>query len=206
LSDAIYVRNFERSAVLGGRIMDRTVVLSVKTLAIGFSVALLLLVVNVALFVRAHKLSEIAQQMYNQLRPVVGLPFPRIHGLTHSGTLLDLDTSNLGGNQLLLVLAPACSACEENWPTWEHLVSHDKKMRTLYIDLPGNAGPEYLYKHHLDAERVLTGLDPKLQIALNIRATPTTIILDRHGRILNSWMGVMSKDDEAQALSWLDRD
>jgi hypothetical protein len=180
--------------------MERTVVVPLWSLAIGTVLSLLLVVMNFALLMKTHDLTRTAQVLDARQRPPVGLPFPSLHGLTPTGGRLDLDTSNLTTKVLVFVLSSNCEACEINWPTWERLASSDKQIRTLFVDLPGTATAEYLKRHHLTGETVLSGLDPRMQIGLNIRATPTTVILDKHGKIVHSWTGVLAKSDETEAL------
>ena len=177
--------------------MRRLVAVPLWSLTIGAVFAAGLVLTDIALLKRTHVLALTAQRLSDSLRPPVGVPFPNLHGSTPSGGRIDFDPSRLSRKELVFALSSTCAACETNWPAWERLASMDK-AHTLFIDLPGTATEEYLRKHHLTSDVVLSGLDPKWQIALNIRATPTTVIVDKHGRVGASWTGVLTKADETE--------
>jgi hypothetical protein len=186
--------------------MDRTVTISLPNLAIAALFVLLLLVANIALLLRARSLAQSAQSLYDAQRPVVGVRFPVLHGLTPTGQPFDFEPQFVPFKTLVLVLSFTCKPCEDNWPNWERLEAANKKGMTLFIDLPGDAPPTYFAYHGMKDGLTLKKLDPASLLGLNIRSTPTTFIIDKRGNIVASWAGVLTKDDETEAVKYLGSD
>ena len=180
--------------------------ISLPNLAIAGLFVLLILVANIALLLRARSLAQIAQSLYDAQRPAVGVRFPGLHGVTPTGQRFDFEPQSVPFKTLVLVLSFTCKPCEDNWPNWEKLETANGKGMTLFIDLPGDAPPAYFAYHHLKDGFTLKRLDPGTLLALNIRTTPATFIIDKRGNILASWAGALTKDDETEAIKYLASD
>ena len=102
----------------------------------------------------------------------------------------------------LIVFARAsCAACEKAQPFLKMLVSRmDGKGGAVMAHPPGALAQDQTYGRSLGVaqERVLTTVP-----GLRVKATPTIILVDRHGTIVSAWEGARP-DRQADILKTID--
>lgn len=169
-----------------------------KGLAYGFLFVLLaLIVINIAVQMRNAQLSEHLRILESSKGLSVGTALPEVKGADVTGPWsVDLTT---GGRRAILIFDPICKACEQNWPSWERLLS-DKEIsdRLLPISITPSLPPAFLAKHHVPEGKAYIGLDPDFKL----EATPLTI-LQRNGFVEKTWVGVLSSSELKELTSAL---
>jgi thioredoxin-related protein len=106
-----------------------------------------------------------------------------------------------GGKTLLLVLSTNCHYCTESAPFYQQLARRKDGREDLRIMavLPQNPGEaqEYLGDHGITVDEIRQAVPG----ALYARATPTLIIVDRSGSVVESWVGKLPPEKEAEVLN-----
>lgn len=116
-------------------------------------------------------------------------------------TLQDVDFQ-ANGKTLVLALQKGCTYCSASMPFYKTLVEKaPEKGVTLVAVLPDS---------HEDAVGYLTEhgvILPEIRQAeldsVNVRGTPTLILIDQNGEVLHSWVGKLSPEREAEVISQL---
>jgi thiol-disulfide isomerase/thioredoxin len=104
---------------------------------------------------------------------------------------------------LVLYISNKCHFCTESAPFYQRLAQEaagkDIKLAAV-LPQPVEQGQEYLKKLNV------VGIDSVYQNSLSslgVRGTPTILLVDENGKIINSWMGKLNSDRENQVLSIL---
>lgn len=103
----------------------------------------------------------------------------------------------------LIVFARAsCAACEKAQPFLAQLVGRvHGRASALMAHPPGMDEEDRQFAHSLGVA------DDKIMVVgngLKVRATPTILLVNRQGRILNAWEGVGKEDRQAAILQAVD--
>ncbi len=106
-----------------------------------------------------------------------------------------------GGKTLLLVLSTTCHYCTESAPFYQQLVRRKDgrgDMRIMAV-LPQNPGEaqKYLGDHGITVDEVRQAVPG----ALYATATPTLVIVDGSGSVVESWVGKLPPEKEAEVLN-----
>jgi len=116
-------------------------------------------------------------------------------------TLPDMNWSEQN-KTLILALQTSCHFCNESAPFYKRLIEDVKgKNIKLVAVLPTDIERS---RSHLD-KLGLTNLDVK-QASLNsiqVNGTPTLILIDQKGEVINSWVGKLPPSKEAEVISKL---
>lgn len=121
------------------------------------------------------------------------------------GTKLSLSGLDWGKSDktLLLVLSTNCKYCTESAPFYRRLAGQRAGRRDvrLIAVLPQGAGEaqQYLRDHDIPVDEV-TQAAPG---AFYARATPTLIVVDRTGSVVESWVGRLPAEEEAEVVRLL---
>jgi len=116
--------------------------------------------------------------------------------------LADVDWSKSEKN-LVLVLSTSCHFCSESTPFYQKLA----QLKTgrgdvrLIAALPQSIdeAQRYLSEHHLSVDEVRqTSLN-----TINVRGTPTLVLVDRNGAVVQTWRGKLPPEKEAEAVATL---
>jgi thioredoxin-related protein len=103
------------------------------------------------------------------------------------------------GQTLLLVLSTTCHFCSESAPFYQRLVKElGGNMHTVAV-LPQSISDS---KEYLD--KLGVSVDEVKQASLssiNVRGTPTLLLVNGDGVIVNKWVGRLPVDQEAEVLS-----
>lgn len=111
---------------------------------------------------------------------------------------------SVAAQTLLIVMNTNCHFCTESIPFYNELIKmqRGKEQATRIIALFPNQSDEvkqYSEQNQFQAETV-----SEVDLAkLNVSGTPTLILVDGHGTILDFWSGKLSKDVEQQVSSRL---
>lgn len=123
------------------------------------------------------------------------------------GTKLSLSGVEWGGRRhtLVLVLSTNCHFCTESAPFYQSLVQEKARHGDvgLLAVLPQGVeeSQKYLGEHGITTDVVRqAALD-----AVNVRGTPTLILVDRNGSVIESWVGKLPPEKEAEVLDRLQR-
>jgi hypothetical protein len=179
-----------------------------KPLAYSFAaIALALLVLNVILIDQNRILKRMLASPAPSLLPPVGVPMPPLEGLGISGSRVSVPYRDLNEQTLVLVFSPICPICAQNWPKWLALsdavnLAH---ARTAYVNIVGRAPEDYLQQRGAPADFFIVQIDPKSEIAYNLRYSPETIMIDRSGKIVRVWVGLLNDQDMADIKNLLGR-
>ena len=103
------------------------------------------------------------------------------------------------GNTLVLVLTTGCEYCSESAPFYRRLAAELPRQRvhmTAVLPQTVEEGREYLRKLEVDVSDVRQS---SLEV-LKIHATPTLVLADEQGVVLNVWLGQLSADKQQQVI------
>ncbi len=97
---------------------------------------------------------------------------------------------------LLMIYSPLCQFCEKNWPAWHSLIQQGKDGGIVFatIDLTGKADKTFLEQRGVDQAIAIHQFDPKEALALQLNATPQTILIGQDGKIRKVWTGVLGPE------------
>lgn len=116
--------------------------------------------------------------------------------------LSDVDWSKSEKN-LVLVLSTNCHFCSESTPFYQKL-AQQKAQRggvRLITVMPQtvNEAQHYLSEHNISVDEVRqTSLN-----TVNVRGTPTLIVVDNAGAVVQSWVGKLPPEKEAEVIARL---
>lgn len=101
---------------------------------------------------------------------------------------------------LLLAVSSTCHFCTESAPFYKQLAKEHGNTRLIAV-LPQSIdqGERYL-------EELGVGVDGVKQVTLssiNIKGTPTLILVDSDGLVVNTWVGKLSEAQQQEVLSKL---
>lgn len=108
---------------------------------------------------------------------------------------------NKSDKTLLMVLSSNCRYCTESAPFYQQLAQQKvgrEDVRLIAV-LPQSVGEaqQYLSTHGISVDEIrqpVTG-------AVYARATPTLIMVDKTGSVVESWVGKLPPEKEAEVLS-----
>jgi thioredoxin-related protein len=101
---------------------------------------------------------------------------------------------------LVLVLQKDCKFCTESMPFYKNLVERSKEKGVQVVAvLPDSRdeGIQYLKENGVDNIREIKQVLPK---TINVRGTPTLILTDDKGEVLELWMGKLSSEKENEVM------
>lgn len=98
-------------------------------------------------------------------------------------------------------MSATCHYCKESLPFYKQLADAQQQSgRATHIVaiFPNSENDikQYVQENQLHLETI-AGVNFK---ALNISSTPTMLLVDRDGKILDFWVGKLSKNDEQQVI------
>jgi len=157
------------------------------------------LLANIAIIVVALLLGGVLVKRY--LWPQAASP--QAQARIQPGTKLSVPGVEWEKNNrtLLLILSTTCHFCTESSPFYQRLAQEKAKRGgvSLIAVLPQSVGDSQKYLNDLgvtvdDVKQV--GLD-----AVQVRGTPTLILADRTGAVVESWVGKLPAEAEAEVLN-----
>lgn len=100
---------------------------------------------------------------------------------------------------LLLVLQKDCHFCSESMPFYQTLVNKSKEKGIRLVAVLPNSREEsiqYLKENGVDISEIKQV--PANEI--NVRGTPTLLLVDDKGEVLNLWMGKLPSEKEKEVI------
>jgi hypothetical protein len=105
---------------------------------------------------------------------------------------------------LVLVLRKGCHFCEDSAPFYQRLIikrqqeGSDTALVAVFPDA-ADAVQEVMKSEGLDF-RALTGVSLE---GLKVSGTPTLLLVDNRGTVLNTWIGVLSPRQELEVMKFM---
>lgn len=128
---------------------------------------------------------------------------PQAQARIQPGTKLSVPGIEWGKNErtLLLVLSTSCHFCTESSPFYQRLAQEKAKKAGvgLVAVLPQSVDESQKYLNGLGVsvdDVRQAGLD-----AVQVRGTPTLIMADRTGAVVESWVGKLPAEKEVEVLN-----
>jgi hypothetical protein len=135
--------------------------------------------------------------IWPRLSGAVGMqPKPQL--AYETGTAIDTPAEWYQGAPytLLLFARASCTACQSAEPFFKRLI-HDigTTIRVVLVTSAGEADEDALYARQLglEAQSIRTAVP-----GLKVRVTPTLVLVDRQGTIVDTWEGVGAPDKQSQ--------
>jgi peroxiredoxin len=103
---------------------------------------------------------------------------------------------------LVIFARASCGACEKAQPFLAELVQHVEGRSDVVM-----AGPADTHAEDTQYARSLGVPDGRVQVVpanARVRATPTLVLVNREGMILEAWEGVGSSDHQAEIVKAVD--
>lgn len=128
---------------------------------------------------------------------------PQSSAVVQPGTELSLQGINWaeGEQTLLLALSAKCHYCTESADFYKRLAEARRGNTRLVAVLPQELGEGQEYLKKLGVE--VDGVKQSSLASVGVRGTPTLILVDRRGQVIESWAGKLPPDQEAEVLSRL---
>jgi thioredoxin-related protein len=130
-------------------------------------------------------------------------PGPQVNEVKAGDRLAHLDGWDWGAHDrtLMLVLRKGCHFCEDSVPFYQRLVAtqlQDGSTTALIAVYPDteDAVKEVMKSEGLNV-RGLAGVPLE---GLKVSGTPTLLLVDKSGRVLNTWIGVLSPRQELEVM------
>jgi thioredoxin-related protein len=115
------------------------------------------------------------------------------------GTKISLADVDWQANQktLLLVLQKGCRFCTESMPFYKTLVEKAKEKGVKLVAVLPDSREEsiqYLKENGVEIQEISqSGLNE-----LNVKGTPTLLLVDQNGEVTNSWIGKLNANREQE--------
>ncbi len=105
---------------------------------------------------------------------------------------------------LVLVLKKGCHFCEDSLPFYQRLATkhHEEQSRTAIVALfPDPTGP---VEELVQLEGLGVGALPGVPLeSLKVSGTPSLLLVDGSGTVLNAWIGMLSPKQELEVMAAL---
>ena len=117
------------------------------------------------------------------------------------GTQVSLDHDWAQSNKtLLLVLSATCRFCDESAPFYQQLTTRfpDRQLVQFVAVFP--QGVDSATKHLSDLGVRIAEVKQSRLSSLGVTGTPTLILVDASGKVIDSWVGKLSPADESAVI------
>lgn len=127
------------------------------------------------------------------LLPQVGTKIERLEGVALDGSKIQVQLTGQDEETLLFVFSTRCAVCTLNWPQWQAISrsGQGRPLRLVYANIESPLGREYAKRYGIEDATVFAQLDPRYEVALNLRLTPLTILLGTDGEVEHVWAGLL---------------
>lgn len=153
-----------------------------------------LLAANIALLRQNRQLKAQISLPPPTLEAAAGTQMPDLKGFDPDGKPVEINYGKDLRKVLVLVFSPTCPFCDQNWPTWEHVISSlDRSVvRPVAVDVTSTAKAPFLSQHQLTELPVFEKVDPLAMVNYRFQLTPQTILVDGDGKVEKVWTGVLN--------------
>ena len=120
------------------------------------------------------------------------------------GAKVDVPDVNWNSNRRTLIIytSKACHFCTESMPFYKELAQKQVEIKTKIVVVSSNtveASKGYFKEHGVDFLEVRRAF----LVSIGVRGTPTLLLVNEKGEVLNSWIGRLSKEREREVISKL---
>src|ERR1035437_6529697 len=127
--------------------------------------------------------------------PAVGSSISSLGGVALDGKPVRLDLAHRGDSTLLFIMSPSCPYCATTLPAWKSMTSIIGADNVVYVDVSGTITSAYLKGVGLESVPNIISLSPEEKLLHGFVATPTTVLIDKGGRVDTSWAGVLDEKE-----------
>jgi thioredoxin-related protein len=102
---------------------------------------------------------------------------------------------------LLVAINTHCVYCEGSLPFYKQLIEANRRAGNTTRIIAIFPNPEDEARQYVQQNQL--GLDTLASVdlmSLNVAATPTMILVDSHGKVLDFWVGKLSEESELQVV------
>jgi len=134
----------------------------------------------------------------NKLEP--GGVVPPLIGYDLAGKKVTYTYGEDSRDTILLIMSPACHACDENWPKWKQLIqSLDTQSTRLVIANIASSPvtPDYIARHQIDGIPLMAEVSAESMQAYRLAYTPQTILVGHDGRVRKVHTGALNDENFA---------
>lgn len=155
---------------------------------------IVLLAANIALIHQNNQLKAQLALPSPTLEAAAGAQMPDLKGFDPEGKPVEVDYGKDPRKVLVLVFSPTCPFCDQNWPTWEQVISSlDRSVvRPVAVDITSTAKAPFFSQHQLTELPILEKVDPRVMVNYRFQLTPQTILVDHMGKVEKVWSGVLN--------------
>ena len=126
-------------------------------------------------------------------------------GEIQAGQRLPLNQVNwqLQGKSVVLAASTTCHFCTESAPFYRNLAEHSRERHVRFIAVfpqPVAESKTYLSNEGVQVDDIRQASLPELQI----KGTPTLLLVDRSGTVKSVWRGKLPPEKEQEVLATLD--
>lgn len=160
----------------------------------------LLLAVNIALIQQNRQLKSQIALPPPMLEAVAAAQMPDLKGFDPEGRPVEVRYGQDSRKVLVLVFSPTCPFCQQNWPTWEKIITSldHTAVRPVGVDVSSTANDSFVSQHQMAGLPVFVKLDPRARVSYRFQLTPQTILLDPAGKVEKVWTGVLNETAVAE--------
>ena len=117
-----------------------------------------------------------------------GTTVPPLQGRDLDGVSKTIRFDDYSGATVIYVVSPQCGWCEQNAPNIAYLSQHASSFRFFAVSTLSDGIPEFVQRTGLPFP-ILRDPSPETVRAFRLRATPTTIVVSREGKVIKYWQG-----------------
>jgi len=120
-----------------------------------------------------------------------------LKGTDKNGGAEQIDLTSLHSSTFAIVMSPQCRYCRAELSTWNHLLQINRTARPLFINLSEQDDTGFLSSLRLPANTLHINIDRLEASSHYFQVTPTTLVIDSHGKVIWSWPGRLTEDQTA---------
>lgn len=156
---------------------------------------------NVAIAIATVVLAVIIINLYRNRRLRENSPRPAL-AAGQKFPLTDIDWSR-NRRTLLLGLSTKCSYCTESAPLYQSLTNYSARevgfqLVALFPETV-NEAKQYLADHQIQ----IADVRQNALVSLGFRGTPTAVVVDESGTVLQAWLGRLTAEEEKELIGLL---
>jgi peroxiredoxin len=124
------------------------------------------------------------------------------HSRLLSGTEEFINLENMKSLTLLLIFSKECKPCLLNVASWNLIYRNFKNSNVNFLGITYDSNLELLktFVNKNNIEFRVNAIENLNELNFNIMVTPQTLIIDKYGKVLKSYRGIL-KEDEIKDIS-----
>lgn len=154
-----------------------------------------LLIANVLLQRRNHQLVSRNQSLEGSNVPEVGSRIATLGGADLNGKMVSMDYSRRGDTSFVLFFSPICRYSKQNWPNWNRLLQAFPNTKVLFLDGTDLSSEKFFLEMGTPVPTSVIKLSEIYKSQLQLRVTPTTVVLGPQGTVEKAFAGVLGSSE-----------